>query len=169
MPQTARILNALTVDVEDYFHVEAFANRIPFHTWDSYTPRVERNVFRILELFANHSVTATFFVLGWVARKFPSLARQIAAAGHEIGFQSYAHKRLHHMTPADFRTDLRLAAGLLSNQVGQSVRCFRAPSFSIVRETMWAFEILAEEGFVFDSSVFPVRHDLYGIPDADRF
>ena len=163
------MLNALTVDVEDYFHVEAFAQHIPYHAWDSYEPRVERNVFRILELFARYGVTATFFVLGWVAEKFPNLGKEIASAGHEIGCHSYAHRRLHLMTSAEFRKDLRLAATLIGDQVGKPIRCFRAPSFSIVRETMWAFEILAEEGFFIDSSVFPVRHDFYGIPDANRF
>jgi polysaccharide deacetylase family protein (PEP-CTERM system associated) len=163
------MLNALTVDVEDYFQVEAFAHHIPFHAWDSYEPRVERNVFHILELFAKNGVTATFFVLGWVAEKFPRLGKEIASAGHEIGCHSYAHRRLHHMTSEEFRADLRLAASLVCDQVGQPIRCFRAPSFSIVRETMWAFEILGEEGFLIDSSIFPVRHDFYGIPDANRF
>src|SRR5262245_36138683 len=163
------MLNVLTVDVEDYFHVEAFASHISFDHWDSYKPRVERNVMRVLEIFGKHRVRATFFVLGWVAEKFPGLSRHIAAAGHEIGCHGYGHKRLQQMTPAQFRADLARATDVLTHQVGRPVRSYRAPSFSIVRETDWAFEILAEKGYAFDSSVFPVRHDLYGVPDAPRF
>ena len=159
----------MSVDVEDYFHVEAFAADIPSTKWHSYIPRVERNVVRILDLFAEYEVRATFFVLGWVAEKFPHLARKIAAAGHEIGCHGYAHKRLHTMTPRQFQQDLQKATALLSDQVGESIRSFRAPSFSIVQTTLWAYNILSEEGYLYDSSVFPVRHDLYGIPDAQRF
>jgi polysaccharide deacetylase family protein (PEP-CTERM system associated) len=159
----------MTVDVEDYFHVEAFASDVPTEHWDSYTPRVERNVYRILDLFSKYDVKGTFFVLGWVADKFPHLSRKIASAGHEIGCHGYAHRRLHHMSPSQFRQDLRRATGLLADQVGGPIRCFRAPSFSIVRETTWAFDVLLEEGYSYDSSIFPVRHDLYGIPEADRF
>jgi len=161
--------NVMSVDVEDYFHVEAFASAIPSTEWHSYIPRVEGNVARILDLFAKYEVRATFFVLGWVAEKFPHLSRNIAAAGHEIGCHGYAHRRLHTMTPRQFQQDLRKATALLSDQVGESIRSFRAPSFSIVRKTLWAYDILSEEGYSYDSSVFPVRHDLYGIPDAQRF
>src|SRR5262245_48791037 len=159
----------MSVDVEDYFHVEAFASRIPVEEWHSYTPRVERNVGRILDLFGKYQLKATFFVLGWVAQKFPHLSREIAAAGHEIGCHGHAHRRLHIMTPEQFLQDLRKATALLADQVGRPIQSFRAPSFSIVRETLWAYEILSEEGYVFDSSIFPVRHDLYGIPEAERF
>jgi polysaccharide deacetylase family protein (PEP-CTERM system associated) len=163
------MLNAMTVDVEDYFQVEAFASRIPYGRWDDYTPRVERNVNHILELFARHAVSATFFVLGWVAERFPRLVRRIADAGHEVGCHGFAHRRLDKQTPEPFRSDLREAKLSIQNQIQRSVDCYRAPSFSIVRKTLWAFDILAEEGFAFDSSVFPIRHDNYGIPDANRF
>jgi polysaccharide deacetylase family protein (PEP-CTERM system associated) len=163
------MLNALTVDVEDYFHVEAFASKIGYVQWDGYERRVEYNVERILDLFDKYATKATFFILGWVAEKLPHVARQIALAGHEIGCHGYAHQRLHTLTPFQFREDLRRATGLLTDQVQQPVVCYRAPSFSIVRRTMWALDILADEGFRFDSSIFPVRHDLYGVPDAERF
>jgi polysaccharide deacetylase family protein (PEP-CTERM system associated) len=163
------MLNVLTVDVEDYFHVEAFARTIHYEQWDSYDRRVERNVARILDMFDRNKAKGTFFILGWVAEKYPHLARQIAAEGHEIGCHGYAHQRLQTLTQNQFREDLRRATAVLTDQVQRPVRCYRAPSFSIVRNTMWAFDVLAEEGFVFDSSLFPVRHDNYGVPDAERF
>ena len=163
------MLNALTVDVEDYFQVEAFASCVPYDTWDQYTPRVEQNVMRILDLFERHRVHGTFFVLGWLAQRFPQLVRRIAAAGHEVGCHGFAHRRLHSLRPTQFRADIRDARHCLMDAVQQPVRVYRAPSFSIVKKTLWAYDILAEEGFVLDSSVFPVRHDLYGMPDAERF
>ena len=163
------MLNGLSVDVEDYFHVEAFAQHVRYEEWDSFSPRIERNVTRILELFARHEATATFFVLGWVAKKFPRLVRDIASAGHEIGSHGYRHRRLHILTPDEFRRDIHEATTALSDQAQRPIQCYRAPSFSIVRSTMWAFDILGEEGISIDSSVFPVRHDLYGCPDAERF
>jgi polysaccharide deacetylase family protein (PEP-CTERM system associated) len=162
------MVNVLSVDVEDYFHVEAFAPYIRYEQWKLFAPRVERNVDRILELFGKYQAKGTFFVLGWVAERFPGVVRSIVRAGHEIGSHGYAHKRLHEMTPADFRADLRKAAAVLEDQAQYRVRCYRAPSFSIVHNTMWAFEVLAEEGVSVDSSVFPVRHDLYGVPEAQR-
>ena len=161
--------NVLSVDVEDYFQVEAFASRVRFEEWDFYERRVERNVDRILELFDKYQAKATFFVLGWVAEKIPNLSKRIAKAGHEIGCHGFAHRRLQTLTPDQFRDDLRKATHILNDQVQRPIRSFRAPSFSIVKSTMWALDILAEEGYTFDSSLFPVRHDLYGIPDADRF
>jgi polysaccharide deacetylase family protein (PEP-CTERM system associated) len=162
-------VNVLTVDVEDHFHVEAFAKHISQDQWDLHESRVVRNVTRILELFARHEAKGTFFMLGWVAKKFPGLSRQIAAAGHEIGCHSFAHQRLQGMTPEQFRIDLRKATRYLEDQIQRPIRCYRAPSFSIVKNTFWAFDILAEEGYNIDSSVFPVRHDLYGVPDGQRF
>jgi polysaccharide deacetylase family protein (PEP-CTERM system associated) len=162
-------VNVLTVDVEDYFHVEAFAEHIPQEQWLLHESRVERNVTQILELFARYKVQATFFMLGWVAEKFPGLSRRIAAAGHEIGCHGFAHQRLQRLTPDQFRLDVRKATRCLQDQIQQPIRCYRAPSFSIVKSTLWAFDILAEEGFTIDSSIFPVRHDLYGIPDGQRF
>jgi polysaccharide deacetylase family protein (PEP-CTERM system associated) len=163
------MLNVLSVDVEDYFHVEAFTEKISYEHWDSYERRVEHNIARILEMFDIHAVKATFFILGWVAEKFPHLSRQIATANHEIGCHGYAHRRLQKLTPAEFRNDLRRATAILTDQVQRPILCYRAPSFSVVQSTMWALDILGEEGYVFDSSIFPVRHDLYGVPDAERF
>jgi polysaccharide deacetylase family protein (PEP-CTERM system associated) len=163
------MLNVLSVDVEDYFHVEAFAAKISYERWDAYESRVEYNLARILDLFENFSTKGTFFILGWVAEKLPHLSRQIAMAGHEIGCHGYAHRRLQTMTPLQFREDLRKATALLTDQVQRPILCYRAPSFSVVRSTMWALDILADEGFRFDSSIFPVRHDLYGVPDGERF
>jgi len=163
------MLNVLSVDVEDYFHVEAFAGKIRRADWDSYERRVERNTARILEIFERRNTKATFFILGWVAERFPHLSKQIAMAGHEIGCHGYAHQRLQRLTREQFREDLRRATGLLADQIQQPIRSYRAPSFSIVRNTMWAFDVLAEEGYELDSSLFPVRHDLYGVPDAERF
>ena len=169
MHLSTSMLNALSVDVEDYFHVEAFASRIAYENWDSFSPRVERNVHRIIELFERHGAKGTFFVLGWVARRFPALVRLIVEAGHEIGCHGSAHQRLHRQTPEQFRRDIRDARQCLMDYAQQPVCSYRAPSFSIVRETLWAFDILSEEGFSLDSSVFPIRHDMYGIPDAERF
>src|SRR5947207_1147542 len=136
------MLNVLSIDVEDYFHVGAFAGKIHNTQWNSYESRVERNVVRILELLDKYSVKGTFFILGWVAEKFPHLSRQIALSGHEIGCHGYAHQRLHHLTPSQFRDDLRRVVGLLSDQVQRPIRCYRAPSFSIVPSTMWALDVL---------------------------
>jgi polysaccharide deacetylase family protein (PEP-CTERM system associated) len=161
--------NVLTVDVEDYFHVEAFAAHVARDAWESYTPRVERNVDEVLALFHRHNARATFFMLGWVARRFPTLVRKIADAGHEIGCHSFGHQNIARQTREQFRADLRQARDLLVQQIQRPVTSYRAPSFSITRSTFWAIDILKEEGFVHDSSVFPVRHDVYGIPDAPRF
>jgi polysaccharide deacetylase family protein (PEP-CTERM system associated) len=163
------MLNVLSVDVEDYFHVEAFASKVHFEDWGAYESRVEQNVGRILELFDAYRARGTFFVLGWVAEKYPQVVRDIAAAGHEIGCHGYAHRRLNNMTPDEFRTDTRRAVAVLKDQIQRPIECYRAPSFSVVPSTMWALQILAEEGFSVDSSIFPVRHDLYGFPDAQRF
>jgi polysaccharide deacetylase family protein (PEP-CTERM system associated) len=163
------MLNVLSVDVEDYFHVEAFAAKIRYEHWNSYESRVERNVDRILEMFDEHAVKATFFILGWVAEKLPHLSRRIAMANHEVGCHGYAHRRLHTQTPDQFRDDLRRATAVLTDQVQRPMHCYRAPSFSVVKSTMWALDVLGDEGYIFDSSIFPVRHDLYGVPDSDRF
>lgn len=161
--------NILSVDVEDYFHVEAFASVVRAEQWSSLESRVERNVSSLLDLFAKHSTTATFFVLGWVADRFPHLARRIADAGHEVGSHGYAHQRLTRLKPEQFRADLRRSIASLTDQIQRPIRSYRAPSFSVVKPTLWAFDILGEEGIMQDSSIFPVRHDLYGVPDAERF
>jgi polysaccharide deacetylase family protein (PEP-CTERM system associated) len=166
--QQQLMLNVLTIDVEDYFHVEAFATRVSKASWGTFASRVEQNSYRALELFGRHQARATFFVLGWVAERFPNLVRQIASAGHEVGCHGLAHEAILRQTPAEFREDVRAARQCLMDQVQMPVISYRAPSFSIVNRTLWALDILAEEGFQFDSSIFPVRHDFYGIPDAPR-
>ncbi len=158
----------LSVDVEDYFQVEAFAGQIRRDSWDTFEPRTERNVARILETLDKHGIKATFFVLGWIAERFPRMVREIAAAGHEIGCHGFAHKRIHEQTPGQFRADIHSAREWLMHESQQPVISYRAPSFSITKETLWALDILAEEGFGIDSSIFPVIHDFYGIPEADR-
>jgi polysaccharide deacetylase family protein (PEP-CTERM system associated) len=161
--------NALSVDVEDYFHVEAFASYISPQEWSSFSPRVEKNVACILDLFNRYQVKATFFILGWVAERFPAVVRQIVTAGHEIGCHGYWHQNIMRLSQDEFRKDVREARRLLMELCQSDVTCYRAPSFSITRRTLWAIQTLAEEGFVLDSSIFPIRHDVYGIPKAPRF
>jgi polysaccharide deacetylase family protein (PEP-CTERM system associated) len=163
------MFNALSVDVEEYFHVEAFSSCISPNQWNSFSSRVEGSVERVLALFSRYHARATFYVLGWVAERFPLLVRRIDAAGHEIGCHGFAHQRIGTQSRDQFRADIRNAREVLANEVQKDIRCYRAPSFSITRDTYWALAILAEEGFIIDSSIFPVRHDLYGIPDAPRF
>jgi polysaccharide deacetylase family protein (PEP-CTERM system associated) len=163
------VINALTVDVEDYFHVHAFSKVIDPKDWDRYPSRVEGNTLRLLEMFAQRGVKATFFVLGWVARKFPSLVLQISKGGHHVGCHGYAHQVIYSAGPSDFRKDLRLGKQVVEDALGAPVKSYRAPSYSITAETLWALEILAEEGFDYDSSIFPVIHDNYGIAKAPRF
>lgn len=162
------ILNAFTVDVEDYYHVSAFERDVDRADWDRYESRVEGNTRRVLELLRAHGVRATFFVLGWVAERFPDLVREIHAQGHEIGAHSYWHRLIYRTSPDEFREDLVRVRDLLAKLTGAEVVSYRAPSFSITGESWWAFRILAEEGFRFDSSVFPIRHDRYGVPGANR-
>jgi polysaccharide deacetylase family protein (PEP-CTERM system associated) len=160
------MLNALTVDVEDYFQVTAFERHVSRRDWDSFPSRVVDSTRRLLHLLAAEQVQATFFVLGWVANRFPDLVREIHSAGHEIGSHSYWHRLAYHLTPEAFRADLVESRDVLQDIIGESVTAFRAPSFSITRRSLWALEILASEGFTTDSSIFPIRHDRYGIPNA---
>ncbi len=161
-------VNALTVDVEDYFQVEAFADVVKREEWGRWQPRVERNTHRLLDLFASRNVCGTFFILGWVAEQYPQLVREIAAAGHEIACHSYQHQRITTQTREEFRADVRRAKLVLEEITGNEVIGYRAPTYSIMRETLWALDVLVEEGFRYDSSIFPVHHDRYGIPDAER-
>ena len=163
------LANALSVDVEDYFHVEAFADRIRPEAWPQFPSRVVQNTHRVLEMFDQAGAHATFFVLGWVAEKEPALVREILAAGHEVACHSHMHRRVFTMTPREFREDLWRARRALEDAGGEKVLGYRAPTFSIRQESLWALEILVEEGFLYDSSVFPVKHDLYGMPRAPRF
>jgi polysaccharide deacetylase family protein (PEP-CTERM system associated) len=163
------MLNALSVDVEDYFHVSAFATTIDPSTWDQYDCRVERNTLALLDLFERRRTTGTFFVLGWIAKRFPGLVKEIHARGHEVGSHGDAHRTLDRLSAAEFRREVREQKALLEDLTQSPVLGYRAPSFSITRNTTWALQILSEEGYRYDSSVFPVRHDRYGIPDAPRF
>ena len=163
------IVNAMTVDVEDYFHVSAFADVIRPEDWPRFESRVEANTGKLLDIFAAHGATATFFVLGWVAERHPSLVQTIHRSGHEVACHGYDHRLVYQSTPEEFRKDIRRAKKLLEDVTGVPVDGYRAPSFSIVKSSLWALDILAEEGFRYDSSIFPIQHDRYGIPDADRF
>lgn len=155
-----------TVDVEDYFHVGAFASVIDPADWSGFECRVERNTHAALEIAAETNTRGTFFILGWVAERFPQLIREIAAAGHEIGCHSQNHQLVYELGPERFRADLTESRDILQEIVGQPVRLYRAPSFSITNDSLWALEILIEEGFTTDSSIYPIRHDRYGIPTA---
>lgn len=164
----AGLLNAMTIDVEDYFHVSAFENEAPRRRWHTFTSRVDRNTDRLLEIFDDVGVRATFFVLGWVAERFPDLVRRIRLAGHELASHSYAHRLIYRMTPDEFREDLRRAKAILESAAGVHVLGYRAPSYSITRDSMWALDVLIEEGYVYDSSIYPIHHDRYGIPSWPR-
>jgi succinoglycan biosynthesis protein ExoA len=166
-PQAAEpILNALTFDVEDYFHVANFDELIPRNQWDALEPRVEASTHRILAALDQSSTKATFFVLGWVAERHPNLVRDIQSAGHEIGCHGYWHRLIYRQTPAEFRADLCQARDVLQDITGQRITAYRAPCFSITQRSLWALDVLIEEGFLVDSSIFPTRHDRYGIAGA---
>jgi polysaccharide deacetylase family protein (PEP-CTERM system associated) len=160
------IRNALTVDVEDYFHVSAFANSIDRNDWDNQPLRVENNTRRLMDLFDEAQVKATFFVLGWVADRVPLLVKEIADRGHEVASHGYSHQLIYNQTPEVFREETIRSKKLLEDLSQQPVHGYRAASYSITRHSLWALDILAEAGFVYDSSIFPIRHDRYGIPDA---
>lgn len=159
--------NVLTVDVEDYFQVTAFERDIPRHSWKQYESRVESNTCRLLEILDRHDTQATFFVLGWIARNYPKLVEEIQSAGHEIGSHSYWHRLVYQQTRQQFRDDSRLSRDVIQNIIGQPVTAYRAPSFSITNDSLWALDVLVEERFRVDSSIFPIHHDRYGIPAAN--
>ncbi len=163
------IKNGLSVDVEDYFHPEAVAAYTGRQGWDAMESRVVANTQRVLDLLCEHKTHATFFVLGWVAERFPKLVREIYGRGHEIGCHSYWHRLVYTLTPGEFREDTCRAKDAIESATGEKVQGYRAPSFSVTRNSLWALEILAELGFTYDSSIFPVHHDLYGIPSHPRF
>lgn len=168
-PKSATVPGAMTVDVEDYFQVAAFAGCVEREDWDNFACRVERNMDRILALFADCGVTGTFFCLGWVAERYPQVVRQIVAGGHELASHGYEHIKVHSQRPEDFRQDVRRTKQILQDIGGQKVSGYRAASFSIDERSLWAFDILAEEGYAYSSSVYPIKHDHYGMPDASRF
>jgi polysaccharide deacetylase family protein (PEP-CTERM system associated) len=158
----------LSVDVEDYFQVEAFAGLVNRAGWDQYPSRVADNTRQLLDLLEERGVKATFFVLGWVAEKFPSLVGEIALRGHEPACHSHWHRLVYQLSPEEFRQDAVRAKQAIEQAAGAPVTGYRAPSYSITRKALWALEILVECGFRYDSSIFPIRHDVYGIPDAPR-
>lgn len=159
-------MNLASIDVEDWFQVENFAAAIPKTSWGNYPLRVERNMDRVLEIFDQAGVKGTFFTLGWVAEKLPQIVRRVAAAGHEVASHGWSHNRVVKLTPEEFRAEVARSKAVLEDLSGQTVLGYRAPTFSVVPSTLWALDILAEEGYGYDSSIFPVWHDHYGIPDA---
>lgn len=165
----APIVNALTIDVEDYFMVSAFSAHVPRADWDRLPCRVEDNVDRILALLAEHDVHATFFTLGWVAERYPALVRRIIEGGHELASHGYEHYRATDQGYGEFLADIRLAKAVLEDIAGQPVRGYRAPSFSVGPDNDWAFDCIATAGYRYSSSVYPIRHDHYGVPDGPRF
>ena len=163
------MLNALTIDVEDYFQVSAFERHVRRDEWDHYPLRVEGNTSRILDMLDEFGVKATFFVLGWVAERCPNLVREINRRGHEIACHGYGHELIYRIGPDKFRKDVHRAKTVLEDISGEKVYGYRAPSYSITGKSLWALDILAEEGFSYDSSIFPIIHDIYGIPGGKRF
>ena len=164
-----QIANYLTIDVEDYFHVSAFEAQSPPDTWSGRECRVKNNTDLILNLLNEFDVKATFFVLGWVADHYPQVTQRIAEQGHEVASHGYLHQRVALQDREAYRQDIRRSKALLEDQIGKPVLGYRAPSYSITRQTDWAFDELLEAGFVYDSSIFPMKHDFYGIPDWPRF
>lgn len=168
MPDTI-ITNALTIDVEDYFQVSAFAPHIKRAEWNTWECRVERNVDAILEMLAHRETKATFFTLGWIAERYPQLVRKIVKEGHELASHGYGHERASEQTEAAFFSDIHLAKLVLEDLAGSAVNGYRAPSFSIGTGNLWAFDCLLRAGYRYSSSVYPIRHDHYGMPDSPRF
>ena len=163
------IRNALTVDVEDYFQVSAFERLIPRSSWDSLPSRIELNIDRILAMMADHSIHATFFTLGWIAQRHPQIVRRIVASGHELASHGYAHVRATDQSRTAFAEDVGTAKKLLEDISGVRVSGYRAPSFSIGSANLWALDCLVDAGYVYSSSIYPIRHDHYGMPEAPRF
>lgn len=166
--QNTRTANALTIDVEDYFQVSAFAPHIPRSDWALRECRVERNVDCILAMLDDHETKATFFTLGWIAERYPEVIRRIVENGHELASHGYGHERATDQTPEGFFADIQVAKLILEDLSGDEVLGYRAPSFSIGENNLWAFECLARAGYQYSSSIYPIRHDHYGMPDAPR-
>jgi polysaccharide deacetylase family protein (PEP-CTERM system associated) len=163
------VFNAMTVDVEDFFHVSAFESVISPSQWNDYQPRVDTNTRRLLDLFAKKGIKSTFFVLGWVAERYPDLIKEIHSQGHEVASHGYAHRRVTLLSRNEFLQDVKRSKDHLEDLLGEQIIGYRAPSFSIGYSNEWAFEVLAELGFKYSSSTYPVNHDLYGTPDWPRF
>lgn len=165
---TSAIVNAMTVDVEDYFHVAALAQSIDRSRWNEMEYRAENSTRRLLDLFDESKIKATFFVLGWVAKRSPDLIREIHERGHEVASHGMSHKLVFNQTPAEFSSETYESKALLEDIIGTKVLGYRASTYSITRRSLWALDILKEAGFIYDSSIFPIRHDVYGIPDASQ-
>jgi polysaccharide deacetylase family protein (PEP-CTERM system associated) len=162
------LVNAMTIDVEDYFHVSAFAQVVDRSSWPNMESRVERNTNCLLDLFDEHQVRMTFFVLGWVAERYPELIKSLHRRGHEVACHGLTHELVYKQTPELFRSETQRSKSLLENLTGAPVRGYRAASYSITARSIWALDILVELGFEYDSSIFPIHHDLYGMPGAPR-
>jgi polysaccharide deacetylase family protein (PEP-CTERM system associated) len=158
----------MSVDVEDYFQVSAFDRVVSRAAWDTLESRVVRSTHVLLDMFDRRAVKATFFTLGWVAERHPALVREIAARGHEVASHGFHHQLVYSLTPKQFREDVRAARATLESTIGRSVVGYRAPSYSITKSNLWAIDVLIEEGYLYDTSIFPIHHDRYGIPDAPR-
>lgn len=163
------MINALTIDVEDYFQVTAFEGVVDRQDWAVYPSRVENNTRRVLDLLDEYSIKATFFVLGWIAERLPDIVLDISKRGHEVACHGYGHELVYTLAPEAFRADVRRSKAFLEQLTGTPVLGYRAPSYSITQKSLWALDILIEEGFAYDSSIFPIVHDNYGIPGAERF
>jgi len=159
----------MTVDVEDYFHVSAFEQVIQNRDWKSLPLRVDKNTYRLLDIFGLHNVKSTFFVLGWVAEQCPELIKEIVAQGHELASHGHSHRRAIQMTPEQFEDDVRISKERLEDCSGTGIKGYRAPSFSINEQNTWVYDILVDLGFTYSSSTYPIEHDLYGVPDWPRF
>ncbi|MBV1920998.1 MAG: DUF3473 domain-containing protein [Pseudomonadales bacterium] len=164
-----KLMNAMTIDVEDYFQVSAFEHKFNPNNWDDILPRVEANTHKLLDLFSENDAKATFFTLGWVAKRFPDLVKRIADEGHEVASHGTMHQRATDQTEAVFKKDVGDAKRLLEDLTGKPVLGYRAPSFSFTKGNEWVYDVLESEGYQYSSSVYPVVHDHYGIPDAPRF
>ncbi|NBC48498.1 MAG: DUF3473 domain-containing protein [Gammaproteobacteria bacterium] len=159
----------MTVDVEDYFQVSAFESSIPRERWEKLPCRVQGNIERIVTLFDEHRVSATFFVLGWIAERYPSMVRELSELGHEVASHGYDHVRVINQSRSEFRADVRRTKALLEDTIGAPVKGYRAASYSIGRDNLWALDELLEAGHAYSSSIYPIHHDLYGMPEAPRF
>jgi len=165
----APIINAMSVDVEDYYQVSAFENRISRSDWHSHESRVQANVDRILTLFDQYGVKGTFFTLGCLADQYPNMVKRIVDQGHELASHGWDHRRVTNLTPEEFRQDINRSKALLEDISGLPVKGYRAPSYSIGESNLWALDILADEGYLYSSSIVPIKHDHYGMPSASRF
>lgn len=163
------MLNALTIDVEDYYQVSNFETKIQFEEWDYYEHRVEKNTFRIIEILDQCKVKATFFILGWVAERYKSLILTLDQCGHEIASHGYSHKRIYNQSPIQFLEETKRSKELLEDIIGKAIWGYRAASYSITSKSLWALDIIRDQNFRYDSSIFPIYHDTYGIAEAPRF